>query len=64
VYDVSGAGDTCIAALEAALAVSLSPVDGTQLASVAAKIAVGKLIFVGVSPYSLTRERVRCNIVD
>ncbi|MCE2517243.1 MAG: bifunctional heptose 7-phosphate kinase/heptose 1-phosphate adenyltransferase [Alphaproteobacteria bacterium] len=42
VYDVSGAGDTVIATLTAALAAGASPEDATTLANIAAGIVVGK----------------------
>ncbi|MGF1630456.1 MAG: D-glycero-beta-D-manno-heptose 1-phosphate adenylyltransferase [Kiloniellaceae bacterium] len=43
VYDVSGAGDTVVAAFAAGLGAGLSPVAAAQLANVAAAIVVGKL---------------------
>ncbi len=43
VYDVSGAGDTCVATLAAALAVGIPLIDAAQLANLAAGIAVSKL---------------------
>ena len=43
VYDVSGAGDTVIASLVAALATGANPLDATALANVAAGLVVGKL---------------------
>ncbi|WP_193366627.1 D-glycero-beta-D-manno-heptose-7-phosphate kinase [Pelagibius marinus] len=43
VYDVSGAGDTVVAAFAAALGAGLDPVTAAQLANVAAAIVVGKL---------------------
>ena len=42
VFDVSGAGDTVVATLAAALAVGLDLVDAARLANVAAGIVVGK----------------------
>jgi D-beta-D-heptose 7-phosphate kinase/D-beta-D-heptose 1-phosphate adenosyltransferase len=43
VYDVSGAGDTVIATLAAALAAGLSLIEAAQLANLAAGIVVGKV---------------------
>jgi D-beta-D-heptose 7-phosphate kinase/D-beta-D-heptose 1-phosphate adenosyltransferase len=43
VYDVSGAGDTVVAAFAAGLGAGLAPVAAAQLANVAAAIVVGKL---------------------
>ncbi len=43
VYDVSGAGDTAIAVLAAALAARMSLLDAARLANVAAGIVVGKV---------------------
>lgn len=43
VFDVSGAGDTVVAALAAALAAGFAPIDAAALANVAAGIVVGKV---------------------
>jgi D-beta-D-heptose 7-phosphate kinase/D-beta-D-heptose 1-phosphate adenosyltransferase len=43
VYDVSGAGDTVVAVVAAALGVGLGTVDAARLANVAAGIVVGKI---------------------
>src|SRR5579883_695090 len=43
VYDVSGAGDTAIAALAAALACGMSRLEAAHLANVAAGVVVGKI---------------------
>ena len=43
VYDVSGAGDTVVAAVAAALAVGVGLTDAARLANVAAGIVVGKI---------------------
>jgi D-beta-D-heptose 7-phosphate kinase/D-beta-D-heptose 1-phosphate adenosyltransferase len=43
VYDVSGAGDTVVAMVAAALGAGLSTVDAARLANVAAGIVVGKI---------------------
>jgi D-beta-D-heptose 7-phosphate kinase/D-beta-D-heptose 1-phosphate adenosyltransferase len=43
VYDVSGAGDTVVAAFAAGLGAGLAPVAAAQLANIAAAIVVGKL---------------------
>ena len=53
VYDVSGAGDTVVAMLGAALGVGISPVDGARLANVAAGIVVGKVGTAVVYPSEL-----------
>ncbi|MCU0223200.1 MAG: D-glycero-beta-D-manno-heptose-7-phosphate kinase [Acidobacteria bacterium] len=49
VYDVTGAGDTVVAALAAALAAGLPLAAGAELANAAAAVAVGKLGTVAVS---------------
>ncbi|MGQ0663943.1 MAG: D-glycero-beta-D-manno-heptose-7-phosphate kinase [Pseudomonadota bacterium] len=43
VFDVSGAGDTVVATVAAALAAGLSPLEAARLANVAAGIVVGKV---------------------
>jgi len=43
VFDVSGAGDTVIAALAAGLAAGLEPLEAAHLANVAASVVVGKV---------------------
>lgn len=43
VYDVTGAGDTVVAALAASIALNLSKVDAVQIANLAAGIVVAKL---------------------
>lgn len=43
VYDVSGAGDTAMAVMAAALAVGAAPLEAARLANVAAGIVVGKV---------------------
>ncbi|HEY7438475.1 MAG TPA: D-glycero-beta-D-manno-heptose-7-phosphate kinase [Acidimicrobiia bacterium] len=53
VFDVSGAGDTVIAALAAAVAVGLGPHDAAVLANLAAGIIVGKLGTVPVKQAEL-----------
>ena len=53
VFDVSGAGDTTIAALAAAMGVGASMADAMQLANVAAGIVVGKLGTASVSAEEL-----------
>lgn len=55
VYDVSGAGDTVVAALAAGLAAGLSYIESAALANVAAGIVVGKL---GTAPVE-TEEMAR-----
>ena len=54
VYDVSGAGDTVVAMLGAALGAGISAVDGARLANIAAGIVVGK---VGTAVVSSERAR-------
>jgi D-beta-D-heptose 7-phosphate kinase/D-beta-D-heptose 1-phosphate adenosyltransferase len=53
VFDVSGAGDTVIAVLGAAVAAGLHLSDSAQLANLAAGIAVGKL-----GTYAVSREEL------
>lgn len=53
VFDVSGAGDTVIATLSAALAVDASLADATQLANIAAGIVVGKVGTAAIYPTDL-----------
>jgi len=53
VYDVTGAGDTVIATLAAALAAGSSLADACRLANAAAGITVGKLGAATVSPAEL-----------
>jgi D-beta-D-heptose 7-phosphate kinase/D-beta-D-heptose 1-phosphate adenosyltransferase len=53
VYDVSGAGDTVIATLTAALVAGLSRADGIRLANLAAGVVVGKFGTVPVEKAEL-----------
>lgn len=53
VYDVSGAGDTVIAALTLSLAAGAEPVDATLLANAAAGVVVGKVGIATVNPEEL-----------
>jgi D-beta-D-heptose 7-phosphate kinase / D-beta-D-heptose 1-phosphate adenosyltransferase len=53
VYDVSGAGDTVVATLAAALGAGIDPVDGARLANIAAGIVVGKIGTAVVHPSEL-----------
>lgn len=53
VYDVSGAGDTSVAAFMLALAAGVSPVEAARIANVAAGIAVRKLGTATVSAAEL-----------
>ena len=53
VFDVSGAGDTVIAVLGAALAGGLDPSDAAYLANMAAGVVVGK-----VGTYAISREEL------
>jgi D-beta-D-heptose 7-phosphate kinase/D-beta-D-heptose 1-phosphate adenosyltransferase len=57
VFDVSGAGDTVIAFLTAALACGASPVDAARLANLAAGVVVSKMGTATVSPAELTRSK-------
>lgn len=54
VYDVSGAGDTSVAAFMLALAAGAAPVEAAQIANVAAGIAVRKLGTATVSAAELS----------
>ncbi|MDZ7369901.1 MAG: D-glycero-beta-D-manno-heptose-7-phosphate kinase [candidate division KSB1 bacterium] len=56
VYDVSGAGDTVIAFVTAALAAGLSAVEAAEIANHAAGIVVGKLGTATVTPEELRAE--------
>lgn len=56
VFDVTGAGDTVIAAVGSALAVGSSPEDALHLANVAAGIVVGKLGSATASPDEIRHE--------
>ena len=55
VYDVSGAGDTVVAVLAAAMAGGLALVDAARLANVAAGIVVGKVGTAVARPEELLR---------
>ena len=55
VYDVSGAGDTCVAVMILALAAGVEPVRAAELSNVAAGIAVRKLGTATVSVEELNR---------
>ncbi len=55
VFDVSGAGDTVIAALSLALAAGLGPVRAAALANVAAGVVVGMVGTATVTPKRLKR---------
>lgn len=58
VFDVTGAGDTVIGTLAAAIAASLSMPEATALANLAAGIVVGKLGTAAVSAVELRRAIV------
>lgn len=69
VYDVTGAGDTVISVLAAALAAGSSLAEATQLANLAAGIVVGKLGTASVSreelDYALHGQRAhRRGVID
>ena len=53
VYDVSGAGDTCVAAVILALAAGVSPAQAAELSNIASGIAVRKLGTATVSAEEL-----------
>jgi D-beta-D-heptose 7-phosphate kinase/D-beta-D-heptose 1-phosphate adenosyltransferase len=53
VFDVSGAGDTVIATLTAALAAGAKPTEAAHLANVAAGVVVAKIGTATVSPSEL-----------
>ena len=56
VYDVSGAGDTCVAAFILALAGGASPLAAAQLSNIASGIAVRKFGTATVSAAELTKK--------
>ncbi|MDX5151769.1 MAG: D-glycero-beta-D-manno-heptose-7-phosphate kinase [Acidiferrobacterales bacterium] len=56
VFDVTGAGDTVIAAVGSALAAGSEPEDAIHLANVAAGIVVGKLGSATASPEEIRQE--------
>lgn len=56
VFDVSGAGDTALAAFTLGLAAGASPIEAAELANRAGGIAVGKLGTATVSVRELARE--------
>ena len=55
VYDVSGAGDTCVSAVILALAAGIAPGDAARLSNYASGIAVRKLGTATVSAEELKR---------
>ena len=55
VYDVSGAGDTCVAAVILALAAGIEPVLAAEISNYASGIAVRKLGTATVSAAELTQ---------
>ncbi len=59
VYDVSGAGDTCVAAVILALAAGVSPEKAAELSNVASGIAVRKLGTATVSAEELRRALMK-----
>ncbi len=54
VFDVSGAGDTVIATMAAALAAGLQPQTAVELANLAAGIVVGKIGTIPITHHELT----------
>jgi D-beta-D-heptose 7-phosphate kinase/D-beta-D-heptose 1-phosphate adenosyltransferase len=63
VFDVSGAGDTVVAALGLALAAGISLDDATALANVAASIVVGKAGTATVSQDELSRALLHTDVI-
>ncbi len=61
VFDVSGAGDTVIAMLTAALAAKASPVDAAHLANLAAGIVVSKFGTATVTPAEVLEFAKECS---
>ncbi|MCH9651255.1 MAG: bifunctional D-glycero-beta-D-manno-heptose-7-phosphate kinase/D-glycero-beta-D-manno-heptose 1-phosphate adenylyltransferase HldE [Deltaproteobacteria bacterium] len=59
VYDVTGAGDTVVAVLGAALATGCELGEATLIANLAAGVVVGKLGAASVAPYELRRSLAR-----
>lgn len=59
VYDVSGAGDTVVAALALALAGNVTPQESARLANIAGAIVVGKIGTATVAREELEREFLR-----
>ena len=64
VYDVSGAGDTVIAALTLSLAAGAEPVDAALLSNAAAGVVVGKVGIAAVTPAELHEALARMNRQD
>jgi len=56
VFDVTGAGDTVVAAIAAAVATGADIVDALQLATVAAGIVVGKLGAASPTPEEILQD--------
>ncbi len=56
VFDVSGAGDTVIAAFTLAIAAGASPIEAASVSNHAAGIVVGKIGTATVSPEELARS--------
>ena len=56
VFDVSGAGDTVISTLTAAIAAGMDPRDAVMLANIAAGVVVGKIGTVPISAQELLEE--------
>ncbi len=63
VYDVSGAGDTVVAAMALALAGGLTPAESAELANIAGSIVVGKIGTAVVTHDELARELVRDQVL-
>jgi D-beta-D-heptose 7-phosphate kinase/D-beta-D-heptose 1-phosphate adenosyltransferase len=57
VFDVSGAGDTVIATLTAALAAGCAPIDAARLANKAAGVVVAKMGTATASPADLLQTK-------
>lgn len=64
VFDVSGAGDTVVATLAAALGAGVAPPDAAELANVAAGIVVGKVGTAAVHAAELVNALHRADLDD
>jgi rfaE bifunctional protein kinase chain/domain len=64
VYDVSGAGDTVIAALTLSLAAGAEPIDAALLSNAAAGVVVGKVGIATVNPGELDKALLNMNSQD
>ena len=62
VFDVSGAGDTVVAVMTAALAVGAPLVVGARLANLAAGVVVGKVGTATASPWEIAEWAAECQM--